>query len=170
MLPEQLQSSIARACVTVVKHDGGRGRGVLVPGNIILTAAHCVAYTTEGALGLGDVCIVEVETRQGPLHTQLLAVEPVGDIAVLGALDGQDSVDERRPWTNSVPPPHRSPSGSMPFPSYNRSRCIFTPTEANGFRAGRNSPATRCRVSGSRCPNSSRLALLGAPLSRSEAP
>ena len=94
MLPEQLQSSIARACVTVVKHDGGRGRGVLVPGNIILTAAHCVAYTTEGALGLGDVCIVEVETRQGPLHTQLLAVEPVGDIAVLGALDGQEFWDE----------------------------------------------------------------------------
>jgi hypothetical protein len=94
MLPEPIAHNIARACVTVVKHDGARGRGVVVPGHCILTAAHCVEYTPAGALVLGDSCIVEIETMQGSLQTQLLAVEPVSDIAVLGALDGQEFWDE----------------------------------------------------------------------------
>jgi V8-like Glu-specific endopeptidase len=49
MLSEQRQKRIAQACITIVKPNGARGRGVLVPGQLVLTAAHCVTYSTEDA-------------------------------------------------------------------------------------------------------------------------
>lgn len=66
------------------------GQGVVVPGNLILTAAHCIGWTAEGDMALGDFYIEDVETRDGrKLRVQPLALEPVSDVAVLGSLDDQ---------------------------------------------------------------------------------
>jgi hypothetical protein len=66
------------------------GQGVLVPGNMILTAAHCIRWTATGAMALGDQKLEAIETRDGQkLIVDVLALEPVADIAVLGAVDGQ---------------------------------------------------------------------------------
>ena len=78
----------------VVQIPSMGGRGVLV-GDIILTAAHCVNFSTDGGMVLGDYFIEEVETRCGQrLKVTPLAVEPVADIAVLGCLDPQSCPKE----------------------------------------------------------------------------
>ena len=80
------RTGLANATVTLLKKGG---RGVLVPGNLILTTAHCVEFTREGDVVLGDYFIEEIETLHGKLKVGPLAVEPVQDIAVLVALDDQ---------------------------------------------------------------------------------
>jgi Trypsin-like peptidase domain len=107
MLSEQQRRAIAHACVTIIRSDGGRGRGVLVPGNLVLTAAHCVTYSIEGEMALGDHFFDELETPQGRVKVTPLAVEPVADIAVLGALDAQEFWQEWEAfdtWCAHTPP------------------------------------------------------------------
>ena len=108
MLSEQLKQSIAQACVTIVKPDGGRGRGVLVPGNLVLTAAHCVTYTNDFPMALSPHTFVEeLETPQGRLKVCPEAVEPRADIAVLGALDDQrfsHEVEAFETWCTQTTP------------------------------------------------------------------
>jgi hypothetical protein len=78
----------------VVQIPSSGGRGVLV-GEIILTAAHCVTFSTNGEMVLGDFFIEEIETRRGRrLKVRPLAVEPVADIAALGCLDDQQFYEE----------------------------------------------------------------------------
>jgi len=79
-------------CESIVRLPKG-GHGVLV-GNMILTAAHCVTFSTEGEMVLGDFFIEEIETHQGRVKATPLVVEPVRDIAVLGCLDDQVFFDE----------------------------------------------------------------------------
>jgi hypothetical protein len=89
MLSEATKRMIENACVTVRKGEG-HGRGFLVEGHLVLTAAHCVNYETEGGMVLGDYYLQEIETRQGGvLRVGPKVVEPVSDIAAFGALDGQ---------------------------------------------------------------------------------
>jgi Trypsin-like peptidase domain len=87
-----IQDSIRKAveAATVRFTDRG-GQGVLVPGGFILTATHVVKWTTTGAMALGDEVefIQEIEAGGCPLQVYPLAVEPVADLAVLGALDSQ---------------------------------------------------------------------------------
>jgi hypothetical protein len=72
-----------------------QGRGILVGGNLVLTAAHCIDYKSDGSMVLGDYFIEEIETAQGErLKASPVAVEPVQDIAVLGSLDGQEFYKE----------------------------------------------------------------------------
>jgi S1-C subfamily serine protease len=63
---------------------------VLVRGGYILTAAHCVEWSAEGGMALGDYHFEPVETADGrKFLASVEAVEPVADIAVLGPIDGQ---------------------------------------------------------------------------------
>lgn len=73
----------------IVKIPKRGGHGVVV-GQVILTAAHCFDYSTDGEMVLGDFFIEEIESRSGKrFKVAPLAVEPCADIAVLGALDDQ---------------------------------------------------------------------------------
>ena len=87
MIPKRLLAKIAMATVKLPKK---RGRGVLVRGGLILTAAHCISYKLEGEMALGDVFIEELIPATGQnLRTTPWCVEPVTDVAALGPLDEQ---------------------------------------------------------------------------------
>jgi hypothetical protein len=79
-----IYTDIAKATVTTLRRGGGQG--VLVNGNLIITAAHCLDWSCDGELVLRKHS-VEVRTRQGELKVTPIAIEPVKDIAVLGSLD-----------------------------------------------------------------------------------
>ena len=87
MLSDDIRQAIEAA--TVRLPDMG-GQAVSVTGGLILTACHCVKWNGESGMALGDDIVMEIETRQGErLRVTPLAVKPVADIAVLGALDNQ---------------------------------------------------------------------------------
>lgn len=70
------------------------GQGVRVQGGYVLTAAHCVDWHTGGMMTLDD-SYERVETRTNQrLLMRVEAVEPVADIAVLGAGDNQTLGDD----------------------------------------------------------------------------
>jgi CBS domain-containing protein len=83
---EHIKAKVAKATVILL---GNVGQGVLVSGNLIVTAAHCIDFKCEGEMVLGDYYIEEILTTLGTLKVRPLAVEPVKDIAVLGSLDDQ---------------------------------------------------------------------------------
>jgi hypothetical protein len=80
----------AVAAATVRFPDRG-GQGVLVPGGLILTAAHVINWTHTGRMALGDEVefVQQIEAGAQSLLVYPLAVEPLADLAVLGALDDQ---------------------------------------------------------------------------------
>lgn len=86
-----MRTKIEAATVRLPRRDG---QGVLVPGHMIVTAAHVIEWSTEGGMALGDYHIEEMEARNRALKVQPLAVEPVSDLAILGALDDQVFPDE----------------------------------------------------------------------------
>ena len=72
-----------------------RGQGVLVPGGFILTATHCIDWSGDGAMPLGDFFLEPVRTRDGrKFRAQVYAAEPVADIAALGAADSHSLWDD----------------------------------------------------------------------------
>ena len=79
--------------MTVIKDEesGNKGRGFLVHGGYVLTAAHCVPWSGEGEMPLGDRFFVTIIAADGSrLKGQVVGVEPVSDIAVIASPDGQD--------------------------------------------------------------------------------
>jgi hypothetical protein len=87
--------ALARVERAVVQFSRNGGRGILVPGGFILTAAHCVSWSLEGGMVLGDDYLERVQTADGEeLLLAVLAVEPVADVAVLGAPDNQRLLDQ----------------------------------------------------------------------------
>ncbi len=79
-----MYTDVAKATVTLL---GKGGQGVLVSSNLIITAAHCIDYRCEGAMVLGYPFIEKIKTGEKELMVTPLAVEPVSDLAVLGAPD-----------------------------------------------------------------------------------
>ncbi len=88
---EQRLSAVANATVMLTKKGG---QGVLVYGNMILTAAHCINYSCDGSMVLGDHFIEDFQSGERELKVSPWAVEPMADIAVLGSLDNQTFDDE----------------------------------------------------------------------------
>ncbi len=86
MLNDRIADRVKNATVKMTQKGG---QGVLIPGEMILTAAHCIDWKCDGSMVLGNYFIEEIETRMGNIKATPLAVEPVADIAVLGALDNQ---------------------------------------------------------------------------------
>ncbi len=77
---------VERAAVKLLKKGG---QGILVEGNLILTAAHCVDFKCDGEMVLGNDFLEPIQTCCGVFNVAALAVEPVNDLAVLGPVDGQ---------------------------------------------------------------------------------
>jgi len=102
-----------RAARATVRLPGQGGRGVLVPGGFILTAAHCLTWPGAGGLAPGGHPLEVVEPKDGdPFRVRPLAVEPVADIAALGGADDRQFPDEAlmferfREATPAVPVSH----------------------------------------------------------------
>lgn len=91
MLSRKIQEMVSNATVKILKSGG---QGVLVKGNFIVTAAHCIEAKYDGSMVLGDYFIEEIETIHGKLKVTPWAIEPVKDIAILGSLDDQTFYDE----------------------------------------------------------------------------
>lgn len=89
------KATAARVHAATVRLPERGGQGVLVAGGFVLTAAHCVEYYTTGGMTLGDYCLETVRTASGEtFRMTTLAVEPVADVAVLGAADEQELSDD----------------------------------------------------------------------------
>jgi len=144
MLKDHTMKNISKATVCIVKKGG---QGVLVGGNLIVTAAHCITFDVEGGMVLGDYFIEEIKTKGRNLRVGPLAVEPVSDIAVLGALDEQafgKEVDKYKAFcqkTSPVPLCIREfePFQDIPVYTYTRKKAwvrgrgIITTEYANMF-------------------------------------
>jgi S1-C subfamily serine protease len=93
---EDIYASVAAATVWFPR-DGGQG--VLVndsdDGRLIITAAHCIAqeFKVEEVVH-GDLFPQAVKINEREFTVRSLTVEPFADIAIMGALDGQEFPDE----------------------------------------------------------------------------
>ncbi len=97
-----------RAIEATVRLEGLGGQGVLINGGFIITAAHCIKWDGNGRMALGDLLIESIRTKSGKrLRVTPVAVDPVSDIAVLGALDDQvflDDVCAFKEWAEAIGP------------------------------------------------------------------
>jgi hypothetical protein len=82
---------VEKATVTLTKKGG---QGILIRNQMILTACHCLDYSTTGDMALGEYFIEEIITHKGILKVSPIFLDPVADIAVLGGLDGQEFYEE----------------------------------------------------------------------------
>jgi hypothetical protein len=113
------------------------GQGVLVPGGFIITAAHCIDWDAKGAMVLGDHFFEMIKASNGTTYkVSPYAVEPVHDIAALGAVDGQELFDECRDFeefcevTEAVPVSTDDFEERVPVP-------VHVLTHAGAWIAGR---------------------------------
>jgi hypothetical protein len=84
-LSKKSQKIVEKATVWLIKYGG---QGILVNGNLIITAAHCVEYGLPSEMIYGDFYVQEIETWQGKrLKVTPLFIEPITDMAVLGFND-----------------------------------------------------------------------------------
>ena len=65
--PGMVPTAVARVGRAVVRLPRRGGRGVLVSGGIVVTAAHCIEWTHHGAMVLGDHFLEQIETTDGRL-------------------------------------------------------------------------------------------------------
>lgn len=95
MLSHEIKALVEQASVSLTP---GRGRGSLVKGSLILTAAHCVpfeCYDRETKLDELRHPIIIRNTPDGDgILTKPFAVEPVEDVAVLGILDQREAAEQ----------------------------------------------------------------------------
>jgi S1-C subfamily serine protease len=101
MKPARLQVTVAeRVARAVVRLPRLIGQGVLVPGGFIVTAARCIGWTAEDSMMLGGCLPEPIITADGRQVVAVpLAVEPVADLAVLGAMDDQAFAEEAAAFT-----------------------------------------------------------------------
>jgi len=85
---DTIYTNVEKATVTTLRKGGGQG--VLVNGNFIITAAHCLDWNCDGGLILGEHSVEEIRAGGNQIKVTPVAIEPVNDIAVLGSLDSQE--------------------------------------------------------------------------------
>ena len=90
MAPVTLSKDIkARVTQATVELDETGGRGVLVEGDLIITAAHCIPVTEEMSPGQADnETLIKTSNGSQDIWVEILAAEPVVDIAALGGIRG----------------------------------------------------------------------------------
>jgi Trypsin-like peptidase domain len=89
MLLKRIRDEVSKATVTIVAK---RGSGVLVPGGLVMTAAHCIDWNCTGSMAAwsGTKPPVEIRAYRGEnMHIVPYAVEPCSDVAILGPCDSQ---------------------------------------------------------------------------------
>lgn len=91
MLADNLKSIIENATVTITKKGG---RGILVPGPLVLTVAHCVDFSCDYPMA-HDFHFVKIRTHSSKeFNLAPYAIEPCYDVAALGELDNQQPAFE----------------------------------------------------------------------------
>src|ERR1039458_360260 len=76
-MSKESRTRVEQATVRLVEKGG---RGVLVPGEFILTATHCIDWSGTGGMVLGDVYTAEIETASGAkFRLGAVACDPVSD-------------------------------------------------------------------------------------------
>jgi hypothetical protein len=91
MIDEKVKERVERATVKFLRQGG---QGVLVKGDYIITAAHCINYTLSGDIVVGEYFIEEIQTVEGILKISPYVIEPITDIAALSAPDDQALPEE----------------------------------------------------------------------------
>jgi S1-C subfamily serine protease len=86
----KVEAATFRLCGVSEGKRAGAGQCVLIQGNYIVTAAHCVDHSEAGGMALGDYYLTTIVTPLGKFRVATAAVEPVSDIAVLKSTDGQE--------------------------------------------------------------------------------
>jgi S1-C subfamily serine protease len=108
-LSKQQAERVKRATVVIDAGAKGHGQGVLVNGDFVLTAAHCVTWDGDGEMALGDRYIEKLTTRGRDMQASVCAVDPVADIAALGDIGDGELLEVMGPFqrwcreTDSVP-------------------------------------------------------------------
>ena len=84
---EPMNAKLRARIQTAVVQFPDRGRGVVVPGQMIVTVAHvCDGWPLEDhGMAHGDPCLQPVRVGGHKVFADILALEPCADIAVLGA-------------------------------------------------------------------------------------
>lgn len=104
-LNENIRRRVKAATVAIGQPDGQwGGQGVVVFGGYILTAAHCLPWSRGRELWFDDVVTVEFRSRDRVYKSQVLAIEPVADIAILGPLDSPKAIDYYEAWYDGQEP------------------------------------------------------------------
>ncbi|MBU2623435.1 MAG: serine protease [Proteobacteria bacterium] len=99
MLNDEIRKRVEKATVRLTKKGG---LGVIVSSNLILTAAHCIGWSAEGYMVLGDHFLEQVEIDGRQIIAAVCAVEPVLDIAALDEPDGQTFYDESNDYLSAL--------------------------------------------------------------------
>ena len=95
-MDDSIRHRVTIATVTVLNNEEPDGRGFLVHGGYILTAAHLVPWGRECEMVLGFPFLVTIVTADGRrLKGEVVAVEVASDIAVI-ASPGHDDFREER--------------------------------------------------------------------------
>lgn len=112
------REQIARATVRLTRRGG---QGVVVPGGMILTAAHVIERRDIWGLAGEDVHLEHVRDPAGRrFEADLLAVEPIADIAVLGEPPGQELPTESDGYLAALEPITPVPICADDFPLLER--------------------------------------------------
>lgn len=104
-LSNKSRARVERATVRLVETGGC---GVLVPGEFILTATHCIDWSGTGDMVLGEYYPTKIETAEGAkFSVEVAACDPRSDLAVLEELDNQAFFDDAHAfeeWREQVEP------------------------------------------------------------------